>query len=456
MHTRRTRWIRRLGEGLRELGRTPVRFAFHLATARLITQWRSLVTIIAGTVLSASIGALVPLYTTAIAQVGMTQRLDDEPARDVNITASISLRASTAWPSGGTLADQVSQSTALVRQQVRRDLGAISGWVDRVVFYGESEAMGVSQVADDGSTQPLIGIRTRLGFYEGWEREVRVVEGRLPQDDPAGVDMELAVGLNVANEVNLEAGEVVLLDQGMDQTGQTGGGHPTSQPIRARIVGIITPLDDESAYWMDPSPLRLLDKQTGSGLWDDELLFLTTEDALYRAAIDFLPDTPNHFGWRILFAHDNLPFSRIDTARAALRAAAPPASTSGRRSTDRSVAISAKKVTPAAIPAYRNTRPVSGSGKSSVLATTGPSAISRRCERNGAISTASAQINSASIPRSSTIWLSHAPRLCSMAISRRSLRRTSAAVTIRKNSTSAPTCSSSSPNGASRSSWRCA
>jgi hypothetical protein len=308
-----------LGEGLRELGRTPVRFAFHLAAARLITQWRSLVTIIAGTVLSASIGALVPLYTTAIAQVGMTQRLDEEPSRDVNVTASISLRASTAWPAGGTLADQVSQSTALVRQRVKRDLGVIPGWVDQVVFFGESEAMGVSQVADDGSTQPLIGIRTRLGFYEGWERQVRVVEGRLPQDDPADVDMELVVGLNVANEVNLEAGEVLLLDQGMDQTGQTGGGHPTSQPIRARIVGIITPLDDESAYWMDPSPLRLLDRKTGSGLWDDELLFLTTENALYRAAIDFLPDTPNHFGWRILFAHDNLPFARIDTARAALR-----------------------------------------------------------------------------------------------------------------------------------------
>lgn len=60
------RWITRLAEGVRELRRTPVRFALRLATARLITQWRSLLTIIAGALLSASIGALVPLYTTAV------------------------------------------------------------------------------------------------------------------------------------------------------------------------------------------------------------------------------------------------------------------------------------------------------------------------------------------------------------------------------------------------------
>jgi len=88
------RWTRRLVEGLRELGRTPVRFAFHLAIARLLTQWRSLLTIIAGTILSASIGALVPLYTTAVAQVGMLQRLEQQPARDVHVASSISLRAS--------------------------------------------------------------------------------------------------------------------------------------------------------------------------------------------------------------------------------------------------------------------------------------------------------------------------------------------------------------------------
>ena len=94
-HRTQTRWTQRLTEGLRELLRTPVRFALHIALARLLTQWRTLLTIIAGTILSASIGALVPLYTTAVSQVGMTQRLAEEPARDVHVQANISLRANT-------------------------------------------------------------------------------------------------------------------------------------------------------------------------------------------------------------------------------------------------------------------------------------------------------------------------------------------------------------------------
>jgi hypothetical protein len=315
----RGRWINRVIEGWRELTRTPVRFAFHLAVARLVTQWRSLLTIIAGTVLSACIGALVPLYTTAVAQVGLTQHLADEPANDVHASASINLRASTTWSDGGTLVSKAVAFTDLVRERAKEDLGVIDGWVDEVVFFIESEATGIAQIDDTGAASPLIGMRTRLGFYEGWEHQVRVVEGRLPQESPAGSDeMELVIGLNVANEVKLKVGTVVQLDQGMDRTGKTGGGHPSSRLIRARIVGIVAPLDEESPYWMEPSPLRLLDRKSGSGLWDYEFVLLTTEQNVYCAAVDDLPDTPNRLGWRILFAHDNLPFARIDDARRAL------------------------------------------------------------------------------------------------------------------------------------------
>jgi hypothetical protein len=327
------RWAARVRDGARELGRTPVRFAVRLAVARLITQWRSLLTVIAGTILAASIGALIPLYTTAVAQVGMTQRLDDEPAQDAHLAASISLRAS-QWADRGGLRQIAADATALVMDRVRDDLGAIKRWVDEVVVYEETEAMGFSLLAADGASPvPLIGARARLAHYDGWQDRARIVAGRLPQDPPeavAGVpvDMEIAIGLNVANELNLGAGAVIVLDQGMNQRGETGGGHPTSRPITARIVGVVAPNDEREAYWMEPSPLRLLDRQSGAGLWEYEFVFLTTEDAAYRAAIDFLPDTPTRIGWRVLFAHDNLPFSTVGedptnpakgTARYALR-----------------------------------------------------------------------------------------------------------------------------------------
>ncbi len=314
-----SRWTQRLGDGLRELRRTPVRFAFHLAVARLITQWRSLLTIVAGTILAASIGALVPLYTTAVAQVGMTQRLDDQPARDVHVQANISLRAA-EWADRGGLEQQTAGATALAEGLVRQDLDAIAGWVDRIVGYNETEAMGLSLVPESGDDlQPLIGIRTRLGYYDGWTEQVRVVDGRLPEANPDGVDVEGVIGLNVANEINLEPGTVVVLDQGLDQRGNAGGGHASSRPITLRIAGIVAPVDEADPYWMEPSPLRLLDRQSGAGLWDYEFVFLTGREAVFRTATDFLPDTPTKIGWRVLLAHDNLPFSRINVARDALR-----------------------------------------------------------------------------------------------------------------------------------------
>ncbi|MBN2305073.1 MAG: FtsX-like permease family protein [Anaerolineae bacterium] len=315
------RWTRRFTDGVQELGRTPFRFAFHLAVARLLMQWRSLLTIVAGAILAASIGALVPLYTTAIAQVGMTQRLDEEPAHDVHVTGSISLRASTEWADGAGLQDKSFASTQQVYNLADQDLGVIDHWVDEIIVYNETEAMGLSLVVEGSDElQPLIGMRARLAYYADWPQRVSVVNGRLPLDIPEqdGVDLEMVIGLAVANEINLDVGTILVMDQRMNASGETGSGHPSSQPVTAQIVGIVSPLDEDNAYWLEPSPLRLLDKQSGAGLWDYEFVALSTSDRVTDVAINSIPDTPTRIGWRVLFAHDNLPFSEVDTARDAL------------------------------------------------------------------------------------------------------------------------------------------
>src|SRR5947209_19357972 len=71
------------------LERLPIGWAGRLALQRLISQWRSLLTIIAGVLLSATVGALVPLYTTAVAQVGMVEKFNQLPADQVNLSANI-------------------------------------------------------------------------------------------------------------------------------------------------------------------------------------------------------------------------------------------------------------------------------------------------------------------------------------------------------------------------------
>ena len=310
-------WLSRAVLGLREMLHTPPRFALRLAIARLRAQWRSLLTLIAGTILSAGIGALVPLYTTAIAQVGMTQRLADAPVQNVHVQAAISLRASD-WVESGGLFQKAEQASALVQRMAAHDLGVIPDWVDALIPYIETAPTGLAQQLPEAEVpEPLTGVRAHLAYYQGWPDTVRLVAGKLP--DPTADTIEVVLSLQAATELNLDVGATLILDQSMDERGRSGGGHPTSRPITVQVVGVVAPLDAEAPYWMPPSPLRLLDKTNGSGVWAYEFVFLTTQEAVYRVATDDLPDTPTKIGWRVLFAHDNLPFARLDEAREALR-----------------------------------------------------------------------------------------------------------------------------------------
>ncbi|NDJ78341.1 MAG: ABC transporter permease [Chloroflexi bacterium] len=334
------RWTRRVWEGFTDLRRTPVRFAFHLAVARLITQWRSLLIIIAGTILAASIGALVPLYTTAISQVGMLQRLDEQESYDAHVSSEITLRPYD-WADSGGLELVSDQVTTLTNTLVDENLRVIDDWVEQVVGYGETVPVGIAQVLEESGDEVVVTqVRSRVAYYDNWEEHVRVVDGRLPQpvtDDTANdtngapVDMEIAISLDTANTLSaLEVGTVINLNWRVQPDGDllSASNIPPSyennRAFTARIVGIVAPLDPDDAYWMArmgglATPLELDQKDAATrNSWQYEFLALTSRASFFRAATEYLPGSQSRIGWRIVFAHDNLPFERIDRAITAL------------------------------------------------------------------------------------------------------------------------------------------
>src|SRR5690348_10362091 len=110
-------------------------WAGRLALRRLLSQWRSLLTIIAGMLLSACVGALVPLYTTTVAQVSMVEKLNQLPPPQVQARADLSLIASKTPDFSKTITDDDSK----FRDITARHLGTpFPGWVNQVVFYGET------------------------------------------------------------------------------------------------------------------------------------------------------------------------------------------------------------------------------------------------------------------------------------------------------------------------------
>jgi hypothetical protein len=274
--------------------RLSIGWAVRLAALRLLAQWQSLLTIVVGVLLAAVIGANAPLYTAAVAQVGMVQRLDQQPANDVHIFNRISLTSFDVDDLDSTWA----AADTVVRDQVAQVFDApFPEWVAQTVTWGETAPMLVVLDGED-----LEATRVRVAYYDDWTNAARLIEGVWPAEpsDPS-VDMEVALGLSASITLGLSVGDEVVLDQ---------RGWDTSVPINARITAVVAPVDEESPYWMAPSPLRV----DSSGQWDAEANLLTTRESFIRAANDYIPQTRSLIGWRVLFDHTKLPYSAIPTA----------------------------------------------------------------------------------------------------------------------------------------------
>lgn len=313
-----------------------ISWAPRLAIARLIAKWRSLVTIIVGVILGAGIGALVPLYTTAVAQVGLVQRLEDEPAHDSNIRIRTSFRlADFSSPLAYEAAINYLDNE-IIRQEAQTHLTSerFPDWLndDDMVHYIRSAPMGLFDPSGDALQQlnperPSDYARTHMLWMAGWENEVTLIDGELPANAalPSEAVYNVAISTEVANEFGLEVGDILTIDERLDRDGDfKTAPFETSQPFPVHISGIFAPRDADSSYWMamrvtdnDPdkldSPLRVIQISWPAEFW----MFSTRESVL--ESLTYVPETRSTTGWRLLFNYDELPYSRITEAREGLQ-----------------------------------------------------------------------------------------------------------------------------------------
>jgi hypothetical protein len=299
------------------ISRLPIGWAGRYAIQRLLARWRSLLTVIAGTLLSASVGALVPLYTTVVAQVGMVERLNQLPPDVVHASANLSIIAAKTPDFVATISGYDSQFRGIVDARLNR---AFPGWLDRGVFFGETSALVVDIPNPAPTSQQGTELtadkptRAVVAYYDGWPDAIFMVQGRLPNDNPTDADIEIVVPFEAQNDLGIRVGDVLILDQGGPR-----GGWPSSKNVRAQVVGVanvaeqLTPI--QRGYFMSPSLLRMV---SAGGDYRAEYPVLTTRSSFERVARDFVPDTPTVIGWRLLFDHAALPFARSGDARLAL------------------------------------------------------------------------------------------------------------------------------------------
>lgn len=272
----------------------PTGWLIKLAILRLVSQWRSILTIIVGVLLSAMIGASVPLYTTAISQVGLAQRLNQSASDATNIHTRLSLTPAN-------LDDFTATRTNFddtVLAQAEDSFAPFDDWMDTAIRWGESSTLLPVQDGVD-----IEGVRFRVGAYDDLPDYIDLVDGTFPLDAPTDetIDLEAVISEDVAQTLGLNVGDELILDQ---------RGWDTSRLIRTRVVGIIRPRDPDNAYWFAPSPLRV----DSNAQWRVETNLITTPASLERIATEFIPQTRTQIGWRILFDNQGLPFDSLDSA----------------------------------------------------------------------------------------------------------------------------------------------
>ncbi len=285
------------------INRLPVSWSLRQATLRLLARWRSITTLTVGVLLAAMTGASVSLYSEAISQVGLSQRLLQRPTDEVNIFSRVSVRAAPNASLDISLENVWSQLDEQANTLYRTDLSRTGDWLRDIILWAESVTLLVQR---DGSD--IEDVRTRLSYYADLELYAELVSGEWPTDiisNPA--EIEVAIHERMASALNLIAGDFIVLDQ---------RGRDSSSPFTVKISGIFRPLDTNSAYWMNPSPIRVL----SNAQWRLETNVITSENAFLSTVKEHLPETGIQMGWRVLFNHQQLAFNDITVAENTLSA----------------------------------------------------------------------------------------------------------------------------------------
>lgn len=265
---------------------------------RLRAKWRSLLTLIIGVLLASLIGANASLYTTAISQVGMVEFLADQPPDDTAILTRIG-----AIPFDIDNLPQYWESLdAQVIAEANLAFDDVQAWTGELIRYAETQPLIPVKNGED-----IPDTRFRLAYYDFLSEYIEIIDGELPQTSLDNtIQAEVLMNAEAAVLSGIEIGDIIELDQ---------RGWDSSQIFTVRVSGLIRPLDNTSAYWFDPSPLRFA--TAGRQI---ETNLLTTREALETIPVNYIPETSIQIGWRIAPDHTQLPFTQVDTAAAQIEA----------------------------------------------------------------------------------------------------------------------------------------
>lgn len=290
---------------------------WQLVLRRSLANWRMLATLALGVVVAATLLASAPIYARAMADLGLTFAIRDElrvaPATRTEFR-DLPLRTDDGLNLRHAIEQRIDERIGWFREEQTRHtrLGRF------LVLRPEDER---------GPRTPLIQPQS----LPGYERHVRVLEGRLPQPGAPGAPIELAISARSAQVSGIKAGTAVTLVEDFDTCERElpREDRPPPPPctpraglsftIPAVVTGIVEPLESDDGFWI-----------TGvGGYFDPERLIpeagailpaFADESALLDTFAAALPGYRSATAWHTFADPERLTRANFERAREDLRA----------------------------------------------------------------------------------------------------------------------------------------
>ena len=199
-----------------------------------------------GVLAASTLLAAAPIYARAMADLGLKFTVREELRGDPVIRAGVGA-VQLGTPDGVAL-----------REAVARRLDERLGWFEgERALVLESSRLTIGRTGDERRAGSTLG---RLHALEGFERRVRVTEGRLPAPDLSGGRLEVVMGERAAAVARLGPGDEFLLIEELDTCDRIIPQGLEPQPpcrltavarhaIPARLAGLVAVEDADDPFW---------------------------------------------------------------------------------------------------------------------------------------------------------------------------------------------------------------
>lgn len=221
---------------------------WQLVLRRSLANWRMLATLALGVIVAATLLASAPIYARAMADLGLTFAIRDE-LRVAPATRSefrnVPLRTNDGLNLRHSIEQRIDERIGWFREDQTRHLRLGRFWLLRPDEVREQRT-------------PLLQPQS----LPGYDRHVRVTEGRLPQRTAPGAPIELAISARSAQVSGIKVDTPVTLVEDFDTCERElpRDDRPPPPPCTPRaglsfsfpavITGIIEPLEAEDDFWI--------------------------------------------------------------------------------------------------------------------------------------------------------------------------------------------------------------